>query len=194
MLEPWKGYWIRNRGGAPAILSVPPWESEPENGRSLSEEEMKSLRFQRLAGPVDGGLLWAMRVSVWADGFSQPGDEGSLSGEGIGKTERLGDPDNFIGISEGAAQGWDRRDLSEPPVIGPSLALYFPHPDWEGHPTRLAGDFRPYEGGTLTWDFLVEAADTDLREATLTFERVADVPEGLRVILLDPEREERIDD
>ena len=166
MLEPWKGYWIRSRREAPVILSVPPQETAAGGQVGRWATSPAPLRRGEGAG-------WVMRVSVWADS--------------------LGDPDNFIGISEEAAQGWDRSDLSEPPVVGPSLVLYFPHPDWEGHPTKLAGDFRPYEGETLTWDFVVEAADTALREATLTFEGVADVPEGLRVVLVDPEREERMD-
>ena len=170
VLEPWKGYWIRNRGASPVILSVPPEES----GQAEEEREGDTP-----SPPLSLGQ-WMMRMSVWAD-------------EGIGESERLGDPDNFIGISGEALEGWDRSDLSEPPMVGPTLVLYFPHHDWEENSTDLAGDFRPYEGETLTWNFVVAATDTTVRAATLTFEGAKDVPEGLRVVLLDPERTERVD-
>ncbi|OPX25205.1 MAG: hypothetical protein B1H02_01980, partial [Candidatus Latescibacteria bacterium 4484_107] len=178
VLEPWKGYWIRNRGASPVILSVPPEESgqaEGERERGRGGEGVSPLLS---LSPSPG--RWMMRVSVWAD------EDGA-------EVERLGDPDNFIGISEEALEGWDRSDLTEPPSVGPSLSLYFSHPDWEEHPTDLAGDFRPYEGEAMTWNFVVEATDTTLRAATLTFEGAMDVPEGLRVVLVDPERTERVD-
>jgi hypothetical protein len=174
VLEPWKGYWIRNRGASPVMLSVPPEEIGQADGEMEGESPPHPLTLSPSLG------RWLMRVSVWAD-------------EDGGGVERLGDPDNFIGISEEALEGWDRSDLTEPPSVGPSLVLFFPHPDWEDHPGNLAGDFRPYEGEPLTWDFVVAATDTTVRAATLTFEGVADVPEGLRVVLVDPERAERVD-
>ena len=90
------------------------------------------------------------------------------------------DTANYLGVAPGASTSYDcGADIPEPPALGDSLALYFPHPDWDGAHRRCAQDMRA--GGAMTeeWEFDVvcpaKNADVALSWPALNAQVPADV-------------------
>lgn len=93
------------------------------------------------------------------------------------------DEDNFVGIHKQAAAQWDHQDNPEPPPVGESVSLYFPHWDWKKFAMNYTSDFRRDLGPGQTWQFIVRS-NVRNAEAWVDFE-LTDVPDELQVKLLD---------
>jgi hypothetical protein len=96
------------------------------------------------------------------------------------------DAHNFAGVTANSENGWDARDLVEPPPIGEFVSLYFPHPEWQKPVSRFSRDMRSSASADQRWDFTVES---NLSEELITvrFEQLAEVPNDLLIFLLDPD-------
>jgi hypothetical protein len=112
---------------------------------------------------------------------------------------------NVAGVSPRAATAWDSDDRSEPPMApGESIALYFPHMEWEKHPGAytidMRGAYEPLaaerelasllpdpEAWGHSWRFDVAKSFTKqgVDEVQLEFAGLEDVPKEALVLLLD---------
>jgi hypothetical protein len=98
------------------------------------------------------------------------------------------DLDNFVGVRNNAAEGWDVNDIYEPPPVGEYVTMYFPHDDWGAHAENYAGDFCPPFVEGAVWEFEVKV---NLKEnlTTLRFENLATVPEQFAIYLFYKNRQ-----
>jgi len=96
------------------------------------------------------------------------------------------DPVNYIGVRPEASQGYDiGLDISEPPAIAQSLALYMPQPDWGSRAGHYVRDLRSSLSARQEWDVEVASA---LAQApvTLTWSELnRTVPQNVRLVLSD---------
>lgn len=60
-----------------------------------------------------------------------------------------------LGTRSNTKVGWDKLDLSEPPTLGQTVAVYFDHSDWEDKPGLYNRDYQPIleVGEQRTWRF-----------------------------------------
>ena len=73
------------------------------------------------------------------------------------------DTANYLGVAPDASSGHDvAADVPEPPPLGDSIRLYFPHPEWGTASGDYAQDMRARGAETQTWKFEVScpAANT----------------------------------
>jgi len=186
-LEPWEGYWVKNRTGSTFWLKIPPEEvTTPVN---------RADRIT-LAGSVGGPASereW--RVSITAT------SRGAI------------DLHNIVGMKRGARDQWDAADRSEAPMSPDrSVSLYFPHRDWRDGDGNYTVDIRggyealddaavrsfglgPDVWGHL-WRFDVAKSFSEVSagdEVALEFSGIDDVAPEARVLLIDYDLKRVID-
>ncbi|MCC6442465.1 MAG: hypothetical protein IT210_03295, partial [Armatimonadetes bacterium] len=97
------------------------------------------------------------------------------------------DGSNYIGVSPGAADGFDAaHDAEKPPVLPEmnALNLSFPHTDWQAAPGGYAGDVRSAGSKTQVWEFTVENASAG-QPVTISWPDMQRVPKNVRLTLID---------
>lgn len=97
------------------------------------------------------------------------------------------DTDNRLGQWEGATQGVDWFDYSEPPTISPSISVYFVLSKGE---ESYSYDYRSLEESFCRWDLAVRAEKIH-GAVDLHFEGLNQVPEGWILKLMDRETGEQ---
>ncbi|MFQ6676382.1 MAG: FlgD immunoglobulin-like domain containing protein [Fidelibacterota bacterium] len=65
---------------------------------------------------------------------------------------RYSDKSNYIGRSEDARDGLDRKDQPEPPYVEGYVSLSMDHPEWGHRVTRFSRDIRSTESESDIWD------------------------------------------
>jgi subtilisin family serine protease len=98
----------------------------------------------------------------------------------------LRDPCNYLGVAATASSGYDvASDVPEPPPLGQTLRLYFPHPEWKTAGGEYAQDLRARSATAQSWAFEV-ACPTPGQRVTLTWPDLnASVPGELAIRLKD---------
>lgn len=94
------------------------------------------------------------------------------------------DPENFLGMSRSASEGWDGMDDVEPPAVGDYVQAYFvPTDSVVSLAAKLSADMRPSSDGA-TWLLNVES---NLPASDLTIEvgDLEDLPEELALHIFD---------
>jgi hypothetical protein len=183
-LEPWEGYWVRNRTGSTYALRIPPQEATAS------------------AGPV-----------ALAAGVAKRAPESGWSVSIRAASQGAIDPHNIAGMTRGAADEWDATDRSEAPMgPGRAVALYFPHRNWSAASGNYAIDIRGgYEelgdaelntfglepdlwGHVWTFDVAKSFSDAAAGdEVVLEFTGIEDLPSSARALLVDHELKRVID-
>lgn len=162
-LEPWEGYFVKNRENYNVNIEIPPRgtggsaksAAECLAVNSLSEEE------------------WSIQIAAQAGKYS--------------------DSENYLGKLTSSHAAWDQHDFSEPPQPpGEYISLYFPHQNWEKYPGSYTTDFRPIAGEGEVWDFIVDGNIAESK-CSLVFDKLSSVPENLEVFLFDQARQIAID-
>ncbi len=178
-LEPWEGYWVRNRTASTFRLKIPPREATPSaNGPG-------HVAVAAAGSQTASEREW--RVSITA------ASRGAI------------DSHNIVGMRRGARDQWDAADRSEAPMSPDrSVSLYFPHRDWRGGNGNYTVDMRGgYEAldeaavqefglgsdvwGHL-WRFDVAKSFADVSagdEVALAFSGIDDLAPDARVLLID---------
>ncbi|MBN1352602.1 right-handed parallel beta-helix repeat-containing protein [candidate division KSB1 bacterium] len=105
---------------------------------------------------------------------------------------RARDEINSCGINTSCSDGWDSRDYPEPPEIGESISLHFPHPDWQLRCKRYTSDFRNNIGNGQIWEFNVATHQTNHR-IDLHWDVSYYSQEELKLLLYDRNRDRSID-
>lgn len=100
-----------------------------------------------------------------------------------GRDRTSRDADNVAAVASNAATGWDAMDYPEPPSMGSSVAVYFPHPEWGRLSDHYSTDVRSNTLDGHEWTFEVKS-DSD-EPVRLGFDGVDDVPSDLEVWLVD---------
>ncbi len=96
------------------------------------------------------------------------------------------DTENFAGVASRSDNGWDDKDLVEPPPIGEYVSLYFPHPEWQKPLDRYSDDMRSPATLNQRWDFVVES-NISREMVTLEIAGLQEVEPALAVYLVDEE-------
>ena len=91
--------------------------------------------------------------------------------------------ENMIAVVSNASYAWDELDYPEPPTVGESVSLYFPHPEWNKLATNYCIDARPASGHGDVWNVAVKTGAREKVE--LTFNGVEQVPQEFEVWLID---------
>ncbi|MFH1311846.1 MAG: FG-GAP-like repeat-containing protein [Candidatus Eisenbacteria bacterium] len=186
ILEPFRGYWVKNLESRPVTLTVPPRQAGP--GMTAASAPGALSR---------GGSGWdeTWRIEI----VSSCGD--------------VVDAGNSAGTALGAATGWDKHDRSEPPMCpGRSMSLYFPHQSWMDHPGRYTTDIRGVYEALGTGQLEVQLSEEDLwghawifdvaktfsdagvaDNVLLGFDGLETLPEEARVYLIDRKLERIVD-
>ncbi|MDZ7290169.1 MAG: putative Ig domain-containing protein [candidate division KSB1 bacterium] len=94
------------------------------------------------------------------------------------------DDANYLGSAATADEAWDPLDLSEPPVIGDYVSLYFDRHNWPRYAGLFTSDFRPDVNIVQKWPFTVVASRPGL-PVKLTWEYSGDVPRDWIFVLED---------
>lgn len=103
----------------------------------------------------------------------------------IASAPGLLDTCNYLGVAPNAASGHDvANDIPEPPPIGKSLQLFFPHTDWGPASGQYTQDIRA-RGATQTWTFEVVCPTPDVRVTLSWPELNATVPGEVALRLED---------
>jgi hypothetical protein len=168
-LEPWEGYAVR--AFRDCELLIPPI-------------------------PADGGALpdvpdvptydWLVELAASAGDFE--------------------DGENSMGVAADASDGYDPLDsedvamMMEIPeemavpdlerfeaLVAPPVSLYFPHPDWEADSGPYLQDIRATGSGDKVWNVEVLCDVPDGTTVTLSWTAVVEVPEGIQLVLVDPD-------
>lgn len=179
VLQPFEGYWVRNRSDEELVLAIPP-------APAVSADRQHGLRGE--PGPTVGNAPVA--------------DEGEWSIRLVASAEGMKDGGNVAGVRRDAVDELDRWDRMKPPAPpGRSLSLAFPHPEWGPGAGDYATDTRrtpvldgnrgPEDVSTglgQSWFFgvtqTVPGSDLPLR-VDLAFSGIPSVPEGVGVVLFD---------
>ncbi len=158
VMDPWKGY---------ALFVTRPRDQEPDvpiylvvEPRAVPGRVAKSAAQPFELQPGD----WRVQISARAG--------------------QLHDLENWAGVQTGAAAGFDRFELAEPPVIGNYLRVAFAHPEWRLPADYFSTDIRPAASADQVWEFEVK---TNLARKTvqLSFEFLGDFPKDAQVYLVD---------
>ena len=114
------------------------------------------------------------RAAVSSDGWSL-----KLSAS----VRNLRDSFNFIGVSSGSSDNYDRRDVPKPPMSSPFVTVGINHPDWGSRSGLYAQDVRG-PGTSKSWPLVV---NTDQANSTVTvgWEGQRSLPRGVKVTLRD---------
>jgi hypothetical protein len=99
------------------------------------------------------------------------------------QSHRFRDFYNFIGVSGSSLEGYDHRDLTEPPIISGGVTLYFPHPEWGDKAGNYATDFRPPQPMEKVFQFVVESPKNT--EVELGWPNLSDILDELSFNLVD---------
>jgi len=94
------------------------------------------------------------------------------------------DEANYLGVAPAAVEAWDPLDLSEPPVIGDHVSLYFDRRDWPRFAGKFTRDFRPAGDAAQKWPFTVFASRAGL-PVELTWNFSGDFPDDFIFVLED---------
>jgi len=159
--------WRFDGNGYRRTYLLVPWEGywvrNPSDGEVTLE--IPPVEASDEARGKSSPYVWRLRISASSSGLS--------------------DPDNFVGVAEGASVIRDRWDFAEPPVPeGPHLSLYLPHSDWEIDPGNYAGDFHPPAEGhdwRLELNYKLERAS----DITLELSGLESIPDGFVVSLFN---------
>jgi hypothetical protein len=186
VLEPFRGYWVKNIDSKTVTLTVPPREAAPE---------MIPVSVPDALSRGSSGWDESWRIEI----VSSCGD--------------VADAGNSVGIAPGAVTGWDRHDRSEPPMCpGRSISLYFPHESWTNHPGRYTTDIRGAYRALDTRQLKIQLGEEDLwghiwvfdlaksfsdagvaDEVSLGFGGVETLPDEASVYLIDRKLKRTVD-
>ena len=97
----------------------------------------------------------------------------------------------LAGMGPAAQDGWDPRDLHEPPLIGDYLRVVFRHAGWGGRAGVYMSDVRAPASDGASWQFTVEASAR--QHASLDLATAGDIPETWQVYVYDLETGLRLD-
>ena len=156
-LVPFQGYFVNNNSASPATLVIPP---QSATGTALLARQDPPVPGIRLTQSNE----WIAQITAQADRFL--------------------DKDNYIGVLNGASDGWDRHDFSEAPFFDSYISLYFPHEDWQTFSSRYTGDFRSINSEGHFWDFRVKS-NIPHSEVILILANIQNLPSGMDVVLID---------
>jgi len=114
------------------------------------------------------------RAAVSSDGWSM-----KLSAS----VRNLRDSFNFIGVSAGSSDSYDRRDVPKPPMSAPFVTVGIDHPDWGSRSGIYAQDVRG-PGASKAWQVVV---NTDQANSTVTvgWEGQRSLPRSVKMTLRD---------
>ncbi|HEX30042.1 TPA: T9SS type A sorting domain-containing protein [Candidatus Poribacteria bacterium] len=159
-LEPWEGYWLKtNQENVTLLIPAPanlpnraptPDYLKPPMAPLVTKAERQGLEDGK------GDLKLALRLV----------------------TQYASDTTTTLGTHMGAEDGYDRFDMSEPPTLSKTVALYFNHPDWGERSGAYDIDIRsPMKvGESRIWHLTAytDRADADMK---LSWdESIEDVP------------------
>ncbi len=185
-LDPWEGYWVKNRTASTYRLKIPPHEA---TAASPANRIARATRAARR----DADRRWRVCVAASSGGVV--------------------DRYNVVGMAPGARDASDASDRSEAPMNpGRSLSLYFPHRNWPDgngdYAVDIRADYRemgdapvpspalgPDAWGQL-WRFDVAKNFTDVPagdEVALDFSGIDNVPRDARVLLIDVDLKRIVD-
>jgi hypothetical protein len=91
---------------------------------------------------------------------------------------------NFAGAAPESEDGYDDKDLVEPPPIGDYVSLYFAHPEWQKALSRFSDDIRAVTNSNQQWRFKV-ATNIPQEIVTLKFEGLQEIDPGLSIFMVD---------
>jgi hypothetical protein len=125
-------------------------------------------RAARLPGP-------ATRAASSSDGWRL-----RIEARGVGTADTY----NFIGVSGGANDGYDRKDVEKPPAIQGSVTLGILRNDWGGRAGLYTQDLQSASGGRKQWPLLVTspAPNTDV---TLAWPEIGKLPRSYELYITD---------
>jgi FG-GAP-like repeat/FlgD Ig-like domain len=184
-LEPWEGYWVRNRSGSTLRLKIPPEEATTP---SITSD-------RTIAGATVGASEREWRVSISAS-----------SGGAI-------DPYNIAGTKDGSRDEWDAADRSDAPMsLDRSVSLYFPHRDGKvgdgNYAIDIRGDYEQLDDAMVRsfglgpdlwghlWSFDIAKSFAEVPagdEVSLEFSGIDGLPAGARALLVDRDLKRVID-
>ena len=150
-LTPWKGYYVKNLTSQEVTLEIAPKALESSSAKRTLPSISSSLEAEE----------WMLCLHAESD--------------------KLVDPDNWIGFRKNASNIWDLNDFSEVPPFGTFLSLYFNHEDWEKYPGLYTGDFRMDD---FIWSFTVRSSLAH-REIRLSLGEIFQLPEEFDARLVD---------
>lgn len=179
VLEPFEGYWVKNRGTTPLVLEIPAIEASRERLVALSRPAKDGD-----VEDIDAWRSWRIGVRVSSTGVE---DRGGL-----------------LGVQEDATSTWDHNDREMPPMHpGRFVALYFPREQGGTLAGPLAHDIRgDYEvlesdrawGHAWHFDVAKSFADgTAGDEVRLEFSGIDGVSDEAEVRLVDRRLERLVD-
>ena len=122
---------------------------------------MESVPSGKLAQENDGG--WQSSVAVSINGF--------------------GDTQNTFGVHPESGNGWDRKDLRKPPVIGDYAILGFDNTAWSDRPGLYRTDIRSEHDALHTWDLYVKTNQRGI--CSVYGLDLENLPEHFQVKLID---------
>ncbi len=156
-MQPWEGYYLANLNQSFDILFVNP---------NLSSSAAPAISNKTNGGgpkPLSG---WRLRV--------------------LASCAEAGDDYNFAGIAPESEDGYDDKDLAEPPPIGGFVSLYFPHPEWQKALSRFSDDIRSAANANHKWNFHV-VTNIPGEIVKLQFEGVEEIDPALSAFVVDEE-------
>ncbi len=174
--------------GDPGVLSGQGvWLTTTTNGTANAFGGELNIVFEGLQFmPEDGG---EPRRDDPADGWDLELVVTSSDGE-------FGSQENFLGVREDASDLYDRYDFNMlPPPVSSFVQLYFPHfeDDWAKDVYRR--DIRSLEfDGSKEWDFVVRTVNTGVKDYTLDWPGIDEVPENYSLTLYDVTNDREIGD
>jgi hypothetical protein len=178
-LEPWEGYWVKNRSGSTMTLKIPPEEATaPSTATPLAVVAGSSVRRA-------SEHEWRVSISASSAGAV--------------------DPYNVAGMKDGSRDAWDAADRSDAPMsLDRSVSLYFPHREGQDGDGNFAidmrGDYQPLDDATVEsfglgpdvwghlWSFDVAKSFAEVPagdEVSLEFSGIDGLPAGARAFLVD---------
>jgi len=178
-LEPWEGYWVKNRTSSTFWMKIPPVEAQaPVNPAG------RVTRAGSGGGPASE-REWRLSVTAASRGAI--------------------DPYNLVGMKRGARDQWDPADRSEAPMSPDrSVSLYFPHRDWRdgngNYTVDMRGGYEALDEAAVQsfglgpdlwghlWRFDVAKSFSDVSagdEVALEFSGIDDMAPEARVLLVD---------
>jgi|GEM_PF-1691388 len=163
--------WEYSEEGWIQALKMEPFKgyfiNTPSGGNILRipPREYSESAAKGLAGPSAADGEWMMRIQA--------------------RSAEHHDLDNYLGLLQGAEEGWDMRDYSAPsPMTDRFVRVDFANLAWEEKKGLYSGDFKPLVHDGQYWDIQLEASNSS-GPLQVDMESIGELPPSFRIWLID---------